>query len=57
MTEEEKAAQAAAQSSATTVAEVDFDNLNDLLGIPSASSVIAPADSKNSVLKSDKVRR
>jgi hypothetical protein len=55
MTEEEKAAQAAAQSSATTVAEVDFDNLDDLLGIPSASSVIAPAESKNSVLKSDKV--
>jgi len=55
MTEEEKAAQAAAQNSATTVAEVDFDNLDDLLGIPSASSVIAPADTKNSVLKSDKV--
>ena len=55
MTEEEKAAQTAAQNSATTVAEVDFDNLDDLLGIPSASSVIAPADSKNSVLKSDKV--
>jgi hypothetical protein len=55
MTEEEKAAQAAAQNSATTVAEVDFDNLDDLLGIPSASSVIAPAESKNSVLKSDKV--
>ena len=55
MTEEEKAAQAAAQNSATTVAEVDFDNLDDLLGIPSASSVIAPVDSKNSVLKSDKV--
>lgn len=55
MTEEEKAAQAAAQNSATTVAEVDFDNLDDLLGIPSASSVIAPVDTKNSVLKSDKV--
>lgn len=55
MTEEEKAAQAAAQNSATTVAEVDFDNLDDLLGIPSASSVIAPVESKNSVLKSDKV--
>ncbi len=55
MTEEEKAAQAVAQNSATTVAEVDFDNLDDLLGIPSASSVIAPAESKNSVLKSDKV--
>ena len=55
MTEEEKAAQAAAQNSATTVAEVDFDNLDDLLGIPSASSVIAPVDAKNSVLKSDKV--
>ena len=55
MTEEEKAAQAAAQNSATTVAEVDFDNLDDLLGIPSASSVIAPAEAKNSVLKSDKV--
>lgn len=55
MTEEEKAAQAVAQNSATTVAEVDFDNLDDLLGIPSASSVIAPVESKNSVLKSDKV--
>lgn len=55
MTEEEKAAQAAAQNSATAVEEVDFDNLDDLLGIPSASSVIAPADTKNSVLKSDKV--
>jgi hypothetical protein len=55
MTEEEKAAQAAAQNSTTAVEEVDFDNLDDLLGIPSASSVIAPADAKNSVLKSDKV--
>jgi hypothetical protein len=55
MTEEEKAAQAAAQNSTTAVEEVDFDNLDDLLGIPSASSVIAPVDSKNSVLKSDKV--
>jgi hypothetical protein len=55
MTEEEKAAQAAAQNSTTAVEEVDFDNLDDLLGIPSASSVIAPAESKNSVLKSDKV--
>lgn len=55
MTEKEKAAQATAQNSATTVAEVDFDNLDDLLGIPSASSVIAPVDTKNSVLKSDKV--
>lgn len=55
MTEEEKAAQAAAQNSTTAVEEVDFDNLDDLLGIPSASSVIAPAEAKNSVLKSDKV--
>ena len=55
MTEEEKAAQAAAQSSATAVEEVDFDNLDDLLGIPSASSVIAPAEAKPTVLKSDKI--
>ena len=55
MTEEEKAAQAAAQNSGTTVTEVDFDNLDDLLGIPSASSVIAPTDTKPSVLKSNKV--
>lgn len=55
MTDEEKAAQAAAQSSATAVEEVDFDNLDDLLGIPSASSVIAPAEAKPTVLKSDKV--
>lgn len=55
MTEEEKAAQAAAQASNTAVQEVEFDNLDDLLGIPSASSVIAPADAKPSVLKSNKV--
>jgi hypothetical protein len=57
MTEEEKAAQeAAAQSSATAVEEVDFDNLDDLLGIPSASSVIsAGGDVKPNVFKSDKV--
>lgn len=56
MTEEEKAAQAAAQNSAATVEEVDFENIDDLLGIPSASSVItAASDSKPSVLKSDKV--
>ena len=56
MTEEEKAAENVAQNSATTVEEVDFDNLDDLLGIPSASSVItASSDSKPSVLKSDKV--
>jgi hypothetical protein len=55
MTEEEKAAQVAAQNSTAAAVEVDFDNLDDLLGIPSASSVIAPADTKNSVLKSDKV--
>lgn len=55
MTEEEKAAQAAAQNSATAVVEVDFDNLDDLLGIPSASSVIAPSEAKPTVLKSDKV--
>jgi hypothetical protein len=55
MTEEEKAAQAAAQNSATAVEEVDFDNLDDLLGIPSASSVIAPTEQKPTVLKSDKV--
>jgi hypothetical protein len=55
MTEEEKAAQAAATNSATAVEEVDFDNLDDLLGIPSASSVIAPTESKPTVLKSDKV--
>ena len=55
MTEEEKAAQEAAQSSTAAAVEVDFDNLDDLLGIPSASSVIAPTDSKPTVLKSDKV--
>jgi hypothetical protein len=55
MTEEEKAAQAAAQSSTTAVEEVDFDNLDDLLGIPSASAIIAPAETKHTVLKSDKV--
>lgn len=55
MTEEEKAAQEVAQGSATTVAEVEFDNLDDLLGIPSASSVIAPSETKPSVLKSNKV--
>jgi hypothetical protein len=57
MTEEEKAAQeAAAQSSATAVEEVDFDNLDDLLGIPSASSVIsAGGEVKPNVFKSDKV--
>jgi hypothetical protein len=55
MTEEEKAAQAAAQASNTAVQEVDFDNLDDLLGIPSASSVIAATETKPSVLKSNKV--
>ena len=55
MTEDEKAAQAAAQNSGTTVTEVDFDNIDDLLGIPSASSVIAPAEGKPTVLKSNKV--
>ena len=55
MTEEEKAAQAATQTASTAVEEVDFDNLDDLLGIPSASSIIAPAESKPSVFKSDKV--
>lgn len=54
MTEEEKAA-AAATASTTAVEEVDFDNLDDLLGIPSASSIIAPTETKPSVLKSDKV--
>lgn len=52
MTEEEKTA---VTNSATTVAEVDFDNLDDLLGIPSASSIIAPSESKPSVLKSNKI--
>jgi hypothetical protein len=55
MTEEEKAAQAAAQVSSAAVQEIEFDNIDDLLGIPSASSVIAPADTKPSVLKSNKV--
>lgn len=57
MTEEEKAAQAAAaQSSATAVEEVDFDNLDDLLGIPSAGSVISGGgEVKPNVFKSDKV--
>jgi len=55
MTEEEKAAQEAAQNSGTTVTEVDFDNIDDLLGIPSASSVITPPEGKPSVLKSNKV--
>ena len=55
MTEEEKAAQVATQAASTAVEEVDFDNLDDLLGIPSASSIIAPVESKPSVFKSDKV--
>ena len=32
--------------SSTTVEEVEFENLDDLLGIPSASSVISPVESK-----------
>lgn len=56
MTEEEKAAQAAASSSPTAVEEVDFDNLDDLLGIPSAGSVISGGgEVKPNVFKSDKV--
>jgi hypothetical protein len=56
MTEEEKAAQAAAQNSPAAVEEVDFDNLDDLLGIPSAGSVISGGgDVKPNVFKSDKV--
>ena len=56
MTEEEKAAQTAAQNSPAAVEEVDFDNLDDLLGIPSAGSVISGGgDVKPNVFKSDKV--
>lgn len=55
MTEQEKAANAAKQNSSTAVEEIDFDNLDDLLGIPSASSIITAVDSKPSVLKSSKV--
>jgi hypothetical protein len=55
MTEEEKAAAAAAQTASASVEEIDFDNLDDLLGIPSASAIIAPSESKPSVLKSDRV--
>ena len=55
MTEEEKTATAAAQTASTAVEEIDFDNLDDLLGIPSASAIIAPSQSKPSVLKSDRV--
>ena len=56
MTEEEKAAQAAAQNSPAAAEEVDFDNLDDLLGIPSAGSVISGGgDVKPNVFKSDKV--
>ena len=56
MTEEEKAAQGAAQNSPAAVEEVDFDSLDDLLGIPSAGSVISGGgDVKPNVFKSDKV--
>lgn len=55
MTEEEKATQEAAQTSATAVAEVEFENIDDLLGIPSASSVITAEQPKGSVLSSNKV--
>ena len=55
MTDEEKAAAAATQTASASVEEIDFDNLDDLLGIPSASAIIAPSESKPSVLKSDKV--
>lgn len=41
--------------SSTTVEEVEFENLDDLLGIPSASSVISPVESKSTVLKSNKI--
>lgn len=54
MTEEEKAVNAA-NSPTTAVEEIDFDNLDDLLGIPSASSIIVATESKPSVLKSNKV--
>lgn len=53
MTEEEKAAAAAAASS-QAVEEVDFDNLDELLGI-STNSVIAPDSVKPTVFKSDNV--
>ena len=42
-------------TSSTTVEEIEFENLDDLLGIPSASSVISPVDSKSTVLKSNKI--
>jgi DNA primase len=42
-------------TSSTTVEEIEFENLDDLLGIPSASSVISPVDKKQTVLKSNKV--
>jgi hypothetical protein len=42
-------------TSSTTVEEIEFENLDDLLGIPSASSVISPVESKSTVLKSNKI--
>jgi hypothetical protein len=60
MTEEEKAAAAAAQASTTTqVEEVDFDNLDELLGIDSAAILTGNSSSSeqrpNSVLDSGRV--
>lgn len=55
MTEEERAAAtAAAQTSNTTVEEVDFDNLDELLGIDSAS-IVTGTSTKPSVLNSGNV--
>ena len=57
MTEEEKAAQeAAANASSTAVEEIEFDNLDDLLNIPSASTVITGSgEVKQNVFSSGKV--
>lgn len=55
MTEEERAAaNAATQTSNTTVEEVDFDNLDELLGIDSAS-IVTGTTTKPSVLNSNNV--
>jgi hypothetical protein len=56
MTEAEKAALEAANGSPAAAEEVEFENLDDLLGIPSASSVISGgSEPKPNVFKSDKV--
>jgi len=41
--------------SSATAEEVEFENIDDLLGIPSASSIISPTEKKQTVLKSNKV--